>query len=166
MRSSRTALVAGREEAAGGVRNLTFANELAAKRGADGKFTPLVAGLIGVISAAIGPVGSISAVGGCADRGSSDADRHATTNGRTAIVAAAIASPARARTTISATAIGAAVIDAAGANGAVGQGVIRNHRQTTDAGNRGCEKSNGPTRHDRSPLSGSCQPSQDSFVPH
>src|SRR6201981_1468843 len=149
MRSSRTALVAGREEAAGGGRNLTFANELAAKRGANVKFTPLVAGLIGVISAAIGPVGSISAVGGCADRGSSDADRHATTNGRT---------------TISGTAIGAAVIDAAGANGAVGQGVIRNHRQTTDAGNRGCEKSNGPTRHDRSPLSGSCQPSQDSFV--
>src|ERR1700746_963301 len=107
MRSSRTALVAGREEAVGGVRNLTFANELAAKRGANVKFTPLVAGLIGVISAAKGPVGSISAVGGCADRGSSDADRHAKTNGRTAVVGSAIGSPAIRRTTLSGNAVGA-----------------------------------------------------------
>ena len=49
----------------------------------EGSGRMLVAGLIGIISAAIGTVGSIRRR---ADGGSSDADRHATTNGRTAVV--------------------------------------------------------------------------------
>ena len=78
-----------------------------------GQDDALVAGLIGIISAAISSVGSVC---GGPDSGGANADCHATTHGRTAIIGSAIGGP-----TISATAIG----DGATAIGrAISQGVI------------------------------------------
>ena len=122
----------------------------------------LVAGGIGIVSAPIGPVspvravGSISSGGGCSDGGSSnsrssDACRNSRTIGASAIAAIS--------TGAISSAIGATVIDAAAMNGAICQGVTRNHRQATDADDCGCAKGdNSSGRHDRSPVSGHSVP--------
>ena len=83
-----------------------------------GQDDALVAGLIGIISAAISSVGSVC---GGPDSGGANADCHATTHGRTAIIGSAIGGPTIGGPTISATAIG----DGATAIGrAISQGVI------------------------------------------
>ena len=80
-----------------------------------------VAGLIGIVSAAICSVGPISPICCGADRGGSDAHCNATSHRRTTIVRSAIGGPAIGGSTIGATAIG----DSATAIGrAIGEGVI------------------------------------------
>jgi hypothetical protein len=96
----------------------------------------LVAGLVGVVSAALPSVSPIGPGGSSPDGGSSDTHRHSATHGRTTIDAA----------TIDARAMDATVIDAGATNAdstsAVREGVRCYRYDTGDADDRGCRNGN------------------------
>jgi hypothetical protein len=94
----------------------------------------LIAGWIGIVSAACRSISSVSSISRGADGSSSNAYRYPTAHGRTSIDTAAISS----------TMINTGASDA-GAR-PVSEGVSRNSHETPDADDHGCsERNNGST---------------------